>query len=263
MIKLHSGSKNVFSPAEGVPWRAYLQVCFIFLLFTGIVSCASAPTAPSLTSTSMQPPSGVQQPPLVTPSPNAPTAEATAPQPTGSLWNESSGSLFGDIKAKNIGDVVTITVVEQSTGSKQAATNTSRKSDLQGGFKFDGITAGSAAKAGALTFGPYEAQFSNTFKGSGTTSRSDSMSAYMTATVVDKLPNGNLVIRGSRWTKVNNDMQQIILEGVIRPVDVTRYNTVLSQNIADAKIFLVGKGPLARQQKPGWLGQIVDFISPF
>jgi len=266
-----SGTQLIRHPESGIQqrlqigrkFRLRVLVCLLFFLCAAIAGCASMSTAPPPATTAVQPPPEAPQPPLVTASPNAPPAAATAPQPTGSLWHESNGSLFGDIKAKNIGDVVTITVVEQSTGSKQAATNTNRNSNLSGSFKFDGVTTGGAANAGALSFGPYEAQFSNSFKGSGTTSRTDSMAAYMTATVVDRLPNGNLVIRGSRWTKVNNDMQQIILEGVIRPVDVTRNNTVLSQNIADAKIFLVGKGPLAKQQKPGWLGQIVDFISPF
>jgi len=264
MIKRCNKSESDLAPAWTISCRAILQLCLALLLWHGFLGCASAPPAsPFSTGTVDQSPPIAQQPPLVTPIVNAPPAAAIPPQPTGSLWSEGSRSLFRDIKAQEIGDVITITVVEQSTGSKQAATNTNRNSNLSGSFKFDGVNTGNTTGAGALSFGPYEAQFTNTFKGTGSTSRTDSMAAYMTATVVDKLPNGNLVIRGSRWTKVNNDMQQIILEGVIRPVDVTRNNTVLSQNIADAKIFLVGKGPLAKQQKPGWLGQVVDFISPF
>lgn len=186
------------------------------------------------------------------------------PLPTGSLWSAESGSLYKDIKASEIGDIVTITVVEESKGSKTAATSASRNQDIQGLLKFDGVTAGSSTTpVGNFSVGPYQGQFSKKFNGSGSTSRADSMSAYMTATVIDKLPNGNLVIRGSRWTKVNNDLQQIVLEGVVRPTDITHNNTILSQNIAEAKIFLVGKGPLAKHQKPGWLGQLLDFISPF
>jgi flagellar L-ring protein precursor FlgH len=85
----------------------------------------------------------------------------------------------------------------------------------------------------------------------------------VTATVVDVSPGGNLVIRGTRWTQVNNEMQQIVLEGVVRPTDVTRNNTVLSQNVGEAKIFFVGKGPLTQHQKPGWALQLFDLISPF
>jgi flagellar L-ring protein FlgH len=262
-----SSSKGKGCHLAGISWLRglKLRLCLVLFFFIGALSCASTPPAPPFATTPpVGQPSQATQPLTPMPSPPLLPVEVTAPQPTGSLWSEGSRSLFQDIKATDIGDIITITVVEQATGSKAANTSTNRLSDLQGSFKFDGITTGGAKNpAGAFAFGPYQGQFSNKFSGNGTTSRTDTMSAYMTATVVDKLPNGNLVIRGSRWTKVNNDLQQIVLEGVIRPTDITRNNTVLSQNIADAKIFLVGKGPLAKQQKPGWLGQVLDVISPF
>jgi flagellar L-ring protein precursor FlgH len=183
--------------------------------------------------------------------------------PTGSLWAPSDGSLFADLKAAKIGDVVTITVSEQSNASKAAATIASRDKQFSGQFNFGGVGINGAAQKGAVSLGPYDGKFSNSFNGTGQTTKTDSMTAYMTATVVDVLPNGNMVIRGSRWTKVNDEMQQMILEGIVRPADITRSNTVLSQNVAEAKIFLVGKGPVTQHQKPGWLGQIIDFVSPF
>ncbi|MFZ0946280.1 MAG: flagellar basal body L-ring protein FlgH, partial [Syntrophobacteraceae bacterium] len=64
-------------------------------------------------------------------------------------------------------------------------------------------------------------------------------------------------------TKVNDDLQQIVLEGVVRPADINTNNTVLSQNVAEAKIYMLGKGPVTQYSKPGWLGQVFDFISPF
>ncbi|MHC1745225.1 MAG: flagellar basal body L-ring protein FlgH [Syntrophobacteraceae bacterium] len=192
------------------------------------------------------------------------TTAAVREVPSGSLWSENSSSLYQDIKAKKVGDIVTITVSEESKGTKEAATNTTKDKALQGSLSFSGVTAGNmTSPVGAFSFGPYQGSFKNDFAGKGATSRTDSISAYMTATVVDVMPNGNLVIRGSRWTKVNEEMQQTILEGVVRPSDITRNNTVLSQNIADAKIFLVGKGPVTSHQKPGWLGQVIDAILPF
>ena len=110
---------------------------------------------------------------------------------------------------------------------------------------------------------PITAHSTRVLQGDGATSQTDSMTAYMTATVVDILPSGNFLIRGSRWTKVNDELQQIVLEGVIRPADINSNNTVLSQNVAEAKIFLLGKGPVTQYQKPGWLGQLWDFVSPF
>lgn len=186
--------------------------------------------------------------------------------PTGSMWRPGDGSLFADIKAHKVGDLVTITVSENSTGSNTATTTTSRASSSNGSLSFAGVGVGAAGVAspkGAFSFGPYNTSFTRTFKGDGSTSRTDTVTAYMTATVVAVLPNGNLVIRGTRWTKVNDELQQIVLQGVIRPVDISDNNTVLSQDIAEARIFMLGKGPVSHYQKPGWLEQIWDVISPF
>ncbi len=185
--------------------------------------------------------------------------------PTGSLWAPASGSLFADLKASKVGDIVTITVSETSTGSKASATSNSKAQSFTGSFTFGGIGVGSGVSnpKGAVSFGPYNGAFNKTFAGTGATSQTDSMTAYMTATVIDVLPSGNFLIRGSRWTKVNDELQQIVLEGVIRPADINTNNTVLSQNVAEAKIYLLGKGPVTQYQKPGWLGRVWDFISPF
>jgi flagellar L-ring protein precursor FlgH len=180
------------------------------------------------------------------------------------LWAPSSGSLFADIKATKIGDMVTITISETSQASKQSQTQTSRAQSMTGQFSWGGVAMGTGATPkGALSVGPYSGSAQKSFNGTGQTNQQDSMTAYMSATVVNVLANGNLVIRGSRWTKVNDEMQQIILEGIVRPTDINRDNTVLSQNVAEAKIFLVGKGPVTQHNKPGWLGQIIDFVSPF
>jgi flagellar L-ring protein FlgH len=185
--------------------------------------------------------------------------------PTGSLWAASSGSLFADLKASKVGDIVTITVSENSTGSKASATNASKAQNFTGSLSFGGVGVGAGVSkpTGALAVGPYNGSFTKTFGGTGATSQTDTMTAYMSATVIDVLPSGNFLIRGSRWTKVNDELQQIVLEGVIRPADINTNNTVLSQNVAEAKIYLLGKGPATQYQKPGWLGQVWDFISPF
>ncbi|MCE5334543.1 MAG: flagellar basal body L-ring protein FlgH [Desulfobacteraceae bacterium] len=212
----------------------------------------------------------ISPPKLTSRPPGTPLPEA-GPQPsslapTGSLWAASSGSLYSDLRASKVGDVVTITISEEAKASKAASTSTSREKTMSGNFTFAGAglnASGVANPKGAAAFGPYSGTFANGFTGAGATSKQDSLTAYMSATVTDVLPNGNLVIRGSRWTKVNDEMQQMILEGVVRPADISRTNTVLSQNVAEAKIFMVGKGPVTQHQKPGWLGQLFDVISPF
>lgn len=203
-----------------------------------------------------------------TPAPQPATIEpAHRPAPpasrTGSLWSARNDSLFRDIKAHRIGDIVTIMVSEQSEASKEATTKTSRSKELSGTGSFLGLGTTTKTLLRPLNETGYGFTFDNTFTGKGSTEKTNSMTAYMTATVTDILPNGNLVIRGSRWTRVNDEMQQIILEGVIRPMDITRDNTILSQNIAEAKIFFVGKGPVTNHQKPGLLGQLLDILLPF
>jgi flagellar L-ring protein FlgH len=235
-----------------LPWVLVLGLVSLFGCVT--TTGNSAPVAPAAPK------------PVVVPQGQVPAITTTAVReaPSGSLWSENSASLYQDLKAKKVGDIVTITVSEESKGSNAATTNAARDKSLEGSLKFAGVsTPGMTSPVGAFSFGPYQGSFKNDFAGKGTTSRAESISAYMTATVVDVLTNGNLVIRGSRWTKVNEEMQQTVLEGVVRPSDITRNNTVLSQNIADAKIFLVGKGPVSSHQKPGWLGQVIDAILPF
>lgn len=182
--------------------------------------------------------------------------------PTGSLWSSSITSLYRDIKAHKIGDIVTITISEEADASEEAKTETKRTHGWNGQLSASTFTLAGKNLVGGDTSFKYGSEFGRTLKGSGKTTRTNSVTAYMTATVIDVLPNGNLVIRGSRWVKVNDELHQIVLEGVIRPVDITRNNTILSQKIADAKIFVVGKGPISRHQKPGWLGQIIDLLFP-
>jgi flagellar L-ring protein FlgH len=230
---------------------------------TGTTKTTGLPYDPAGTSkattaapTSPEPPT---IPPLALPA-EGPRPDETLP--TGSIWTPVSVSMFEDLKAKRVGDTVTITVSEQSDASKEAKTTTGRAKDNSADISFAGLTAGATNVLGAMKTG-YTGKFDNNFKGTGVTTKTDKMTAYMSATVIDVLPNGNLLIRGSRWTKVNDELQQMVLEGVVRPVDISSKNEILSQRIADAKIFIVGKGPVSTQQKPGWLGQLFDIINPF
>lgn len=233
----------------------------ILMMCTGLVGCASPP---SLGPTSVSAPPA--PPPMVQAQMAPIEVQNVREASTGSVWTQNSVSLYEDHKARRVGDILTITVVEESKGAKQADTSTGKDKSLGGSFNFAGVKAGNNSSqnpVGAFSFGPYQGQFKNEFAGKGSTSRTDSMTAYMTATVVDVLPNGNLLIRGSRWTKVNDEMQQTVLEGIVRPIDISRNNTIQSQNIAEAKIFLVGKGPVSKHQKPGWLNQFIDAVLPF
>jgi flagellar L-ring protein FlgH len=251
------------------PWFIGSALLVLFLAQTACVTPAGTTKTTGLPydpTGVLKPTAGGQSSPEVpTIPPLALPAEGPRPDdsiPTGSIWTPYSVSMYQDLKAKRVGDVLIITVSEQSDASKQATTTTGRAKDNSADINFSGLTAGSTTVLGPMKTG-YAGKFDNNFKGSGVTTKTDKMTAYMSATVIDVLPNGNLFIRGTRWTKVNDELQQMVLEGVVRPVDIDRSNQILSQKIADAKIFIAGKGPVSTQQRPGWLGQLFDIINPF
>jgi len=244
------------------------KIIGVLLIVFTIYGCATmgGRTDPTSSIQPLPPPPGSSSsplPPMTSETPTSPSQSPYKPSGLGSIWNNQAGSLYQDIKARNIGDIVTITVVESADATEEATTETKRSHNWGGKLSASNPAVAGKNLLGGATALDYSAEFGRGLKGTGKTTRTNTVKAYMTATVVDVLPNGNLVIRGSRWVKVNDELHQIVLEGVIRPVDISRNNTVLSQNIADAKIFIVGKGPVSRQQRPGWLGQIIDLLFPF
>ncbi len=249
---------DTVKPSGGVGWKLGLRLAGFAMAAMIVSGCASTGGMEAGDG-----PKGPVQPSLLESPPIAAQADREPAIPSGSLWSRRDDSPFQDIKARKVGDIVTIMVSEQSKASKSASTKTSRGKAFSGEANFLGLSTPTKTILRPLNPTEYEFSFDNTFKGDGSTSKADTMSAYMTATVVQILPNGNLVIRGSRWTKVNDELQEIVLEGIIRPMDISRDNTILSQNIADAKIFFVGKGPVSRHQKPGFLGQLIDLVIPF
>lgn len=239
--------------------KAFMYFCFTFILWCG--GCVSTQQSTTPLPSAQLPPTPPQEL-FYSAQVHGQSIEKNKAMPSGSLWNPLSESLFKDIKAHKIGDIITITISEEADASGEAETETERTHNWTGNLSASNAAIGGKNLLGGSSSFSYGAEFGRGHKGSGRTSRTNSVTAYMSATVIDVLPNGNLVIRGSRWIKVNDEMHQIVLEGVVRPVDIMRDNAVLSQKIADAKIFVVGKGPLSRQQKPGWLGQIIDLLFP-
>jgi flagellar L-ring protein FlgH len=253
-----TGSKITRQSQAGIAWRLSIHAfkCFSMLFSCLLLlACVSNPSKTAALPNTATP----AFTPVAMPPTNPPPVQGMS---NGSLWTDNTSSFWQDVKARRLGDILTITVSEKSEASKKAATKTGRSSDTSADFSFTGLNAGDKVVLDTLKSG-YKGKFDTNFTGAGVTSKSDSMTAYMTATIVEVLPNGNFVIRGSRWTKVNEELQQIVLEGVVRPMDISRNNQVLSQNIADAKIFFVGKGPVSEKNHPGWFGKLFDAVNPF
>ena len=191
-----------------------------------------------------------------------------------SLYNDAtSRNFFQDLRAYQVGDLVTVNIVETSSASKNASTQTGRESSIDAGIdnilgwenKLKYLTSlgnrnvGNAYDNTSL----FKGSLANSSSGSGTTSRNESMTAYITVRVMEVMPNGNLYIQGTREVRVNNETQHIILSGMIRPADISPDNTVLSSYIGDARIEYTGTGALSDKQKAGWLTRVVDHVWPF
>lgn len=231
------------------------------LLLTALCGCAG--------------PAATQTPTLVKPQGAGPRMPASylAPAPAeGSLWTAGGDLLFADVKARNIGDTVTIDIIENTSSSIDANTTADRSSSIDASIDSTlGYMQALYAKnrylgrdlEGGLTGQLFKAQMDNEFEGKGTSDRSGRITASIGARVTEVLPNGDLVLFGRREMKVNNEVQFIVVSGVARPEDVDSDNRVKSVYLADARIEYYGQGVLADKQKPGWGTRVIDHIWPF
>ncbi len=178
----------------------------------------------------------------------------------GSLWtsDQSRTFFFQDTRARHVGDIVTVHVIENASGTKNAATKSGRTSTLAATTSaLLGLPASRVQRLGAT------GSFADAFDGSGATSRSGTLTADITAVVTSVFPNGNMAIEGKREVLINNEKELISLSGIIRPEDIGSRNTILSTYISEAKIEYSGSGVLNDKQGPGWLIRILDWIWPF
>ncbi len=185
----------------------------------------------------------------------------------GSLWHDDAAlvCLFADQKARRAGDIITIKIIESSKASNNASTDTDRSSSLSASVDAF-FNAEKRFPVDQPFFNPFSkvaGGFSSEFEGAGTTKRSGDLDAYITALVTQVLPNGNLVVTGSREVLVNNENQIIQLTGVVRPRDINADNLVLSTYVADARIAYSGSGVVNDRQRPGWLTNVLMAVWPF
>jgi flagellar L-ring protein precursor FlgH len=179
----------------------------------------------------------------------------------GSLFPKNgSVNLFTRRTAHRKGDILTI-LVNESTAAQMNATTTSAKTDantvnpftspLLNWFKVPGLNT--------LLGGGSSGATSST-SGTGTTANNQTFTASIAVVVKDVTPEGNLLIEGTKWIKVNKESQNLTLTGIVRTDDVQPGNTVLSQNIANAKISVDGKGLIADRQRRGILTRLLEWI---
>ena len=173
--------------------------------------------------------------------------------------------LFEDIKARRVGDVLTIVLQERTQASKSASTETSKSSNVNIAnptlfgsspqFNVPGVVPLANNRGNSLETG---ISSGTSFSGEGDASQSNSLTGNITVTISEVLPNGNLVVRGEKWLTLNQGEEFIQISGIVRPQDVSTSNTVVSTLVADARITYSGKGQLADTQRSGWLTRVFN-----
>lgn len=190
--------------------------------------------------------------------PVAPVSQANP----GGIWREGPGlRLFSDSKARDIGDLLTIELTEKTNATSTANTAVSKSS---------GVSLSAPSVFGApLTMNgrdllSADIEGGRDFSGTGDSRQSNSLSGSITVTVVDRLPNGNLVVQGSKQMRLNQGDELVQIQGVIRPVDIASDNSVPSSRVGEARIVYGGRGTLARSNAMGWLAQFFNSpVTPF
>lgn len=166
------------------------------------------------------------------------------------LWEKEGGSLYSNLKAYRVGDVVTVIISEQSIASSNAKTDTKVKAEATSG---PGVGALDFVSLWGLTS-------ENNYKGDAKTQRSGQLQAKISARIVEVLGTGDYRIEGQREVNINGERERISLEGIVRARDISADNTILSTFVADARIMYDGKGIIDSGHEPGILTKIVNWI---
>jgi flagellar L-ring protein precursor FlgH len=181
--------------------------------------------------------------------------QATAVPSAGAIYREGPGlRLYTDRKAREVGDIVTINLSERTQASTRANTAITKESTNT----MSGTVFGAPVTVGGQDV--LDNSLSNTrdFAGDGNSTQSNQITGTLTAQVVQKLPNGNLVIQGSKELTLNQGNELIQVQGIIRTADIGPDNTIASTRVADARIVYGGRGPIARSNAMGWLDRFFN-----
>jgi flagellar L-ring protein precursor FlgH len=180
-------------------------------------------------------------------------------QPNGAIFQASAGysPLINGARAAQVGDIITILLVERTQASKSTSANTDRSGTI-------GLTP--------PTSGPFSKLFSASdvgasgtqgFKGKGDAAQSNALSGEITVTIARVYNNGTMMVRGQKALTLNRGDEYVQISGLVRQADIGPDNRVLSTRVADARITYTGKGEIARASRQGWLQRFFSMISPF
>jgi flagellar L-ring protein FlgH len=187
---------------------------------------------------------------------------ATQPEPApqrpanGAIFQGSFTPLTSGGRAGQVGDILTVQLAERTIASKSSASGTNR----DGSFGLTPPTTGPLA-----LFNPSDVTMGGgqKFKGQGEASQTNSLFGELTVTVAAIYPNGTMLVRGEKRLTLNRGDEWVQVSGLVRAIDISSDNRILSTRIADASIRFTGKGDVARASRQGWLQRFFSIISPF
>jgi flagellar L-ring protein FlgH len=192
--------------------------------------------------------------------PAASAQRGDEPLSPGSLWRDgrAPAMLYTDARALRENDLVVVRVEEVADAKRSADTDMTHRNDVTATAAFlksinDSVGTGGGIKGG----------FDKHFQGTGSTGRTERLTATVPALVRKVLPNGNLFIEGHRVVLVNAEEQHFYISGVVRPIDIDQENSVKSSMVAEAEVEFTGRGILSENQQQGWLAHYLSWIWPF
>ncbi|WP_281981070.1 flagellar basal body L-ring protein FlgH [Thalassorhabdomicrobium marinisediminis] len=185
---------------------------------------------------------------------------------TPSLWTGDRGSLLGDRRAVQRGDILTVVIEIDDSASISNSTDRSRSgSESMSVPNLLGLPqrADESLPLGATMSAAVDLNSSSTFGGDGSVRRNEQLELRIAATITDVMPNGVLSIHGSQEVRVNYEMRELLVSGFVRPEDISRQNEITYDKLASARISYGGRGQISDAQQPRYGQQITDIILPF
>jgi flagellar L-ring protein precursor FlgH len=185
------------------------------------------------------------------------------PTPTGQIARPIA-NLYTDQTVSSVGDIVTVIISINDKAQFDNATDRSKTAASNFNSTWGYTQGGSSSSAGStpssVTLGSTS---SSSTQGAGNIDRQEQIQVSVAAVVTEVMPNGNLVISGSQEVRVNYELRQLTVAGIVRPTDISRANTVSYDHIAEARISYGGRGRLSEVQQPSWGQELWDFLKPY
>ena len=194
--------------------------------------------------------------------PVAPQPVAVPQQRHNSIYHSGTAMMFfEDLRARRIGDTLTVLLEEKTDGTKSADTSLDKSTSTE---VSDPIILGQSVTWNGDPIFRNSLESEHSFEGEAESSQSNNLSGSITVTVVDVQANGNLVVQGEKWVNINQGEEYIRLRGIVRPIDISSTNHVSSTRVADAQIQYSGKSALADANTIGWLAKFfLSALMPF